>query len=143
MIISIYAILYLRAIVLPINLDLPIERIQTIFSDSQPKVALCKKELESEIIQLSIKSIKIDSIDLYTDIPRNTFSTIDITENDYAFCIYTSGSTGIPKGVLLNCKGILNHAAAKTKLLNLTLSRRNRKRSKSFRCSITTKKCFL
>lgn len=120
MIISIYAVLYLRAVVLPINIDLPLERIQAIFSDSQPTVALCKKELQNEIARLNVKSIAIDSIDLHMDIKKNTCSAIDITENDYAFCIYTSGSTGTPKGVLLNYKGILNHAEAKIELLNIT-----------------------
>lgn len=102
MLISIYAVLYLRAIVLPINIDLPIERVRTIFSDSQPSMALCKKELENEIIHLNVKSIFVDSTSFHTSVEENPFQEINITENDDAFCIYTSGSTGIPKGVLLS-----------------------------------------
>lgn len=120
LIISIFAVLYLRAIVLPINTELPLERIEKIFFDSQPKIALCKKEWQNEIARLNVKSLAIDSVYLKRDISEDNCFAIDITENDNAFCIYTSGSTGVPKGVLLNYKGILNHAEAKIELLNIT-----------------------
>ena len=40
--------------------------------------------------------------------------------DDNAFFIYASGTTGSPKGVLLNYRGVINHANAKIKLLSLS-----------------------
>ena len=116
LIISIYAILYMGAVVLPVDLDAPIERVRTIFLDSEPSAALCKKEFQREMVHFNIKSIVVDlkDLDSIADILNS-----DITGEDDAFCIYTSGSTGTPKGVLLSYKGILNHALAKAELLSV------------------------
>lgn len=61
----------------------------------------------------------VDSVSFNTNEDAIDNSSHNILEDD-AFCIYTSGTTAIPKGVLLNYEGILNHASAKVDLLNLT-----------------------
>lgn len=124
MIISIYAILYIRAIVLPIDIDSPLERVNTIFSNCQPVLVLCKKEKQNELEQLNIRNIAVDSFSLGTNEDNILYNSIRISNEDNAFCIYTSGTTGIPKGVLLNYKGILNHALSKVDLLNITQNSR-------------------
>jgi amino acid adenylation domain-containing protein len=119
LIVAIYAILYCRAIILPVDIDTPIERMQKIFSDSQPTVVLQKDGSKNEVT-LDVKSISVAST--FVDTSNNIIDSIKIetSTEDLAFCIYTSGSTGIPKGVLLSYKGILNHAAAKAELLNIS-----------------------
>ncbi len=42
--------------------------------------------------------------------------------NDLAYVIFTSGSTGLPKGAMVEQKGMVNHLYAKIKDLNLTAS---------------------
>jgi len=42
------------------------------------------------------------------------------TPHDLAYVIYTSGSTGIPKGAMVEHKGMLNHLYAKVRDLDLT-----------------------
>jgi amino acid adenylation domain-containing protein len=44
--------------------------------------------------------------------------------NDLAYVIFTSGSTGLPKGAMVEQKGMMNHLYAKIKDLNLTASDR-------------------
>ncbi len=121
MLVSIYAILYARAIVLPIDFESPLERVSMIFSNSHPALVLCKKENQNEIERFHVKSMAVDSVSFNTNTNEDAIdnSSHNILEDD-AFCIYTSGTTAIPKGVLLNYKGILNHASAKVDLLNLT-----------------------
>ena len=40
--------------------------------------------------------------------------------NDLAYVIYTSGSTGVPKGAMVEHRGMLNHLRSKIELLGLT-----------------------
>lgn len=51
--------------------------------------------------------------------PRDS-APADGTANDLAYCIFTSGSTGIPKGALIEQRGMLNHMYAKIADLSLT-----------------------
>lgn len=44
--------------------------------------------------------------------------------NDLVYVIFTSGSTGLPKGAMVEQKGMINHLYAKIKDLNLTASDR-------------------
>lgn len=46
------------------------------------------------------------------------------TPNDLVYVIFTSGSTGLPKGAMVEQKGMMNHLYAKIKDLNLTASDR-------------------
>lgn len=119
MAIAIYSVLYVRAVVLPIDIDAPAERIKEIISDSKPKIALCDKVLQREINKLGIQNIAIEN-QLFTAADYDEVDTKNLNEEDNAFCIYTSGSTGKPKGIMLSYKGIVNHANAKISLLKLT-----------------------
>jgi non-ribosomal peptide synthetase component F len=46
------------------------------------------------------------------------------TPDDLVYVIFTSGSTGLPKGAMVEQKGMMNHLYAKIKDLNLTASDR-------------------
>jgi surfactin family lipopeptide synthetase A len=46
------------------------------------------------------------------------------TPNDLVYVIFTSGSTGLPKGAMVEQKGMMNHLYAKIRDLNLTASDR-------------------
>lgn len=123
LIVAIYAILYCNAIVMPIDIDTPIDRMKKMLLDSHPAVVLQKQNSES-IVELDTPIILVDS--MFADKDSNLIDFIEgeTSEDDIAFCIYTSGSTGVPKGVLLSYKGILNHATAKAKLLKISKNSR-------------------
>lgn len=50
LIVSIYAILYCRAIVLPVDIDTPIKRIHEIFSDSQAELILVTEKTKKMLL---------------------------------------------------------------------------------------------
>lgn len=120
LLISIYAVLSLRAVVLPVDISIPQERVNIIFAHSRPALVLYNKDTPETAEYNSLKSMAVDLLSLEADGDAADCDLIDISEEDGAFCIYTSGTTGIPKGVFLKYKGILNHASAKADLLNLT-----------------------
>ena len=62
MLVSIYAILYTRAIVLPIDFESPLERVSMIFSNSHPALVLCKKEEQNQIEKFHVKSMAVDAV---------------------------------------------------------------------------------
>jgi amino acid adenylation domain-containing protein len=119
MVISIFAILNCRAVVIPINIDLPHEQITRILTESNPKMILyndyaCPETKDESILTYCVK---------YTELKKNNQSENELiiyNPKDLAYCIFTSGSSGIPKGVLLTYEGIINHVEAKISLLNLT-----------------------
>jgi amino acid adenylation domain-containing protein/FkbH-like protein len=89
--IAILAILKVGATFIPINRELPQNKIDYIVQDSQAKALL-----EEEDILISIKSQKIISFKENTDL------------NTSSYVIYTSGTTGNPKGVEVSQKSLSN-----------------------------------
>jgi len=123
MVISIFAILNCNAVVVPINIDLPLEQISHILNESNPKIILYNENARPEFTHEKTTNYPVD----YTKIkgsnkPKNDL--IKYNPDDLAYCIFTSGSSGIPKGILLTYKGILNHVDSKIALLNLSYKSR-------------------
>ena len=101
-IISIYGILKVGAIYLPISQDLPEERKNFLIDDSKAKCVLC-----TENNRLSV-DIKADY--LIVDIKKEYvgLESENVNDDDAIYIIYTSGTSGMPKGVIINNKGIIN-----------------------------------
>ena len=76
---------------LPIDPDLPGERIDYILSDSKAKYC-----------------ITVDNISLLLCNAVSNTPDIALKGTDICYCIYTSGSTGKPKGVLVNHGNVIN-----------------------------------
>ena len=123
MVLSIFAILNCHAVVIPINIDIPLGHISRIFIESNPKIVLYNENARPKFDCGKITAYCVD----YTKLDGSNKSEKDLIIyelKDLAFCIFTSGSSGIPKGVLLTYEGILNHMEAKVSLLNLTCDSR-------------------
>lgn len=106
-IISILAILKLRAYYIPIDENNPKERIEYIIKDSECSLLITddyllnkyKLEFENILIPSDIDDLSNQSTDFFTV----------IEENDITYCIYTSGSTGKPKGCIITHENLSNY----------------------------------
>lgn len=102
---------------IPIEPDLPIERINYILNDSKANILITDKKLEEEI-QFKGFVLEVQSTDAIESVPENPTNTIN--PNDIAYIIYTSGTTGMPKGVLVQNKNLMGYIFAFLKEFKLT-----------------------
>lgn len=101
MIAAIWGILKANGTYLPIDKDLPEDRITYIIKDSKCKYVLTDDDnlTFSKMISLNNKSIESST---------NSNLPIDSLPEHNAYIIYTSGTTGKPKGVIIQHKAIVN-----------------------------------
>ncbi|QXU43273.1 non-ribosomal peptide synthetase [Pedobacter sp. D749] len=105
MVISIWALLKIGAIYVPLDPTFPEERISYIIKDSQAKLILTKTKKVFEDLNIDQYTVNLEVLAaLY---PNKEISFYPKPEDD-AYIIYTSGSTGNPKGVIIKHKGIVN-----------------------------------
>ncbi|MDF2544191.1 MAG: thioester reductase [Herbinix sp.] len=96
MVVSIIAVLKVGAIYLPIDPNLPKDRIEYILDDSQAKIIMKTDELGNIIVEKGTY-----------DINKVTSHSNKLTPDDLAYIIYTSGTTGKPKGSLITHKNVI------------------------------------
>ncbi len=98
---------------LPIDVDYPEERKRLILQDSGARLLGSKEALirqyEEALTMFSLESvIALDSDGAYSE---NSVNPASLNRpSDPAYIIYTSGTTGIPKGVMIEHRGLVNYA---------------------------------
>lgn len=105
MLVAILAVLKSGACYIPIDPEYPQDRIEYMLNNSNAKMLLTFKKLESKVTFGNKLFIELDN-KLYTS-NRENLKNINKPE-DLAYIIYTSGSTGLPKGVMLKHNNINN-----------------------------------
>ncbi|MGD2184362.1 amino acid adenylation domain-containing protein [Lusitaniella coriacea LEGE 07167] len=114
-VVAVLGILASGAAYLPIDPELPPERIAYLLENGEVKVALSQGELRDKIafpanitiITLDDRELASASLGKQPDAPLESRQTPD----NLAYVIYTSGSTGKPKGVAIAHRGALNTVA--------------------------------
>ena len=106
-IVAVLGILQSGAAYVPLDPQLPGERLRCLLEASQAKLVLTKPSLDAKIDwPESVHRLCIDDerLDGWSS------QSLDVTQNadDLAFVIYTSGSTGLPKGVMISHRGAVN-----------------------------------
>lgn len=102
MIVGIVGIIKSGAAYVPIDPDLPENRIQYMLEDCQPKAVL--KYCNREVVGFPV----IDLADSLIYENRHKNLSLISAPTDLLYLIYTSGTTGRPKGVMVENKGVLN-----------------------------------
>lgn len=108
MMVYIYGILKAGAAYLPIDTDIPDERLTYILKDSRAKILFYNHNNINQSNLNRINSFDVRIIKGTIDSIPNTKVLNKLANNDLAYVIYTSGSTGQPKGVKCHHKGICN-----------------------------------
>lgn len=107
LVVALVAIHRAGAAYLPIDLELPAQRIATIMGDARPRLTLAfaadRPALPAEADILLLDGFLGQPADGTEDTPLRKPNP-----DDAAYVIYTSGSTGAPKGVLIEHDAIVN-----------------------------------
>ena len=110
------AVLYSGNYYIPLDPDMPVEKLQAIFDDSNPGFILgCQehREIFEKLCSLAIFLSLEDAADLPCSYP-------EIGLDAPAYMVYTSGSTGKPKGVLKSHGAVISFAEAFCNTFKLT-----------------------
>ncbi|MBU8838445.1 non-ribosomal peptide synthetase [Mycolicibacterium goodii] len=122
MVVGLFAVLRAGAAYLPLELDLPIDRLRTIIDDAQPVLLVTtgdRTELAAHARGHGAEVITLDDAGILAalaDTPAHALTADELGRfasgaarlNHPAYLIYTSGSTGRPKGVLTGYAGLTN-----------------------------------
>ena len=103
MIIGIYGIIKSGGAYVPLDPTYPLERIQYMLEDCNPKVVLtyqAEVETQAPVIDLGEK-------EGWKNVCENPIHVNQA--DDLIYCLYTSGTTGKPKGVMIENKNIINY----------------------------------
>ncbi|QNR66933.1 amino acid adenylation domain-containing protein [Paenibacillus peoriae] len=106
MVIGIMGVIKAGAVYVPIDSAYPIERINYMLRDSQISIILTNMDIE-ERFEFKGEIVQLDNPDLYSGESGNLGQWN--TPHDLAYVIYTSGSTGVPKGVMVEHRGLTNY----------------------------------
>ncbi|NWC45178.1 non-ribosomal peptide synthetase [Pseudomonas edaphica] len=104
---------------LPLDPGLPSQRLNRIIDLSRTPLLVCTEACREQAIEL------LDGTDcqllVWEEVPgRGENPGIYSTPDNLAYVIYTSGSTGLPKGVMVEQRGMLNNQLSKVPYLQLS-----------------------
>jgi hypothetical protein len=117
MIVALLGIWKAGAAYVPIDLDLPANRVQFIVEDCDAPLSIGDESTSEKFLNCIKNSSNSDQyrfVNLTTEIGKiqeqlNTKPESDFSANDLAYIIYTSGSTGQPKGVMIEHRSIVDY----------------------------------
>ena len=104
----------------PLDPDYPKERLAYMLSDSQVSVLLTQNKLVNQLPEHKARVVCLDTDWAVISQQSDGNPVSVVTALNLAYVIYTSGSTGMPKGVMIEHRGMLNHLYAKVWDLKLT-----------------------
>ena len=112
-IVAMLAILYAGGAVVPLGVQLPLERLRTIVEDCEPAMILCDESNLSKFKSLglayrtmvvsnsTLSHMERTQVGQHQDLPSSL-----VRPENMAWLMYTSGSTGTPKGVVLEHRNL-------------------------------------
>jgi amino acid adenylation domain-containing protein len=120
MMVGLLGILKAGAAYLPLDPAYPAERLQYMLQDAAPKVLLTLSETEADLPAGDIPVLRLDVDLLLLARTQPTHNpALHLAPENLAYVIYTSGSTGLPKGVMVEHRGLSNLAHAQGDLFGV------------------------
>jgi len=118
-IISLLAILKAGGVYLPLNPELPTERLISMLDDAAPSVIITQKNLCSSLDDKELSIITLDETLKEVD-GFDTPPQIKVSPDNLAYIIFTSGSTGRPKGVMIEHHSLCSLISSQLPIFGLT-----------------------
>lgn len=122
---AILAVMKAGAAYVPLDADLPRQRLTYMILDTQLKLVLTQRKFSvsvalSALDKPDLRILLLDQ-DQSWQAPRQDWdaAAFEPQPTDLAYIIYTSGSTGTPKGVMVEHRGLLNLADASVELFGI------------------------
>ena len=113
-------IIYSGNIYTVIDTEMPIERIEKIFSTLQPAAVITDEANSEKASGFKLKTILIENAKNaeinYEKLDEIRSAQID---TDALYILYTSGSTGMPKGTVINHKNVLTYSKWAVETFNI------------------------
>jgi amino acid adenylation domain-containing protein/non-ribosomal peptide synthase protein (TIGR01720 family) len=109
MIASILGILKAGAAYVPIDSDIPLERVSYILDDIEAKVLITEESLVSKLKKANVVAIFASQQDMELHQTLSYNPKVQILPEHLAYVIYTSGSTGEPKGVMVEHRNLVDY----------------------------------
>lgn len=119
---SIWAILKLGAIYMPMYVDYPTDRLNYMLENSNAKFLITDKKMNKKINFNNV--FLLDSINNLESCNKLKLNE-PCSPDSIAYIIYTSGSTGKPKGVQISHRNLINYVYAFNKYFNNDISNKD------------------
>ena len=124
LVVALLAVLKSGSCYVPLDSDLPHERLAFLLDDLSPAAILTQKHLIDRLPPTSAAVLRLDAdSNRWADADPRNFA-IDSGPDSLAYIIYTSGSTGQPKGCANTHRGIVNRLLWMQEAYELTPSDR-------------------
>ena len=120
MVVAVIAVLRAGAAYLPLDPEYPSERLDFMLADAEPALLLAQGPRTGE---LACPAIRVDLDDDFGTGGDPGADRVGAPE-DLAYVIYTSGSTGVPKGVMVEHRGLVNLIGEAIDVFDVTSSSR-------------------
>ena len=117
-IVSIFAVLKIGCVFIPISTSYPKDRINYMIENSKAKLVISERNL---IKELSSFYSFIDIKNLNLNISKTNLN-LELSAKEPIYILYTSGSTGKPKGVIINNYSLVNHIYGVNKKFDNSIS---------------------
>ncbi|TCK22556.1 amino acid adenylation domain-containing protein [Pseudonocardia endophytica] len=116
MIVTELAVMVAGAAYLPVDENLPADRIRYMLADAAPRALVTTARAGVEQVSDGLPVVRLDSPEVTAELAvvQETDPAVAITSAHKAYVIYTSGSTGRPKGVVLTHSGVAPLLATQT-----------------------------
>lgn len=122
MIVALLAVVKSGVPYVPIDTNLPSERIRFILEDCKADYLITETGNTNSTV-FSAKPIFIDQYDKYEKYD-NSSPAIENSGEDIVYIVYTSGTTGVPKGVSISNKALINYVHSITKRIGFKSQKR-------------------